>query len=117
MTNSVCAARAGAELWRVFHDNEHSIYRLDVTGEPPAELAEIRDRLFREQERDGGKDSDTDFVHDIPFELAQVFCGYRHDEDESTFIGLRSLGAAGSIEAKSGSGFLGRLLGRLGARD
>jgi hypothetical protein len=117
MTSMACAAREGVELWRVFHDNEQSIYRLDVTGTPPAELAEIRERLFREQKRIGGEDSDVDYVHDIPFELARAFCGYRHDEDESSFIALAPEGAHGAAEAKSGPGLLSKLLGLFAPRD
>src|SRR4051794_40110618 len=33
MTSSLTAARDGVELWRVFHDNTQSIFRLDVSGE------------------------------------------------------------------------------------
>lgn len=110
MTSSICAARDGVELWRVFHDNEASIYRLDVTGEPPVALAAIRGRLFEEQEKAGGEDAGVDYVHEIPFELAQAVCGYRHDEDESNFTGLRRAGGAGLAAVAPKSSFLERLL-------
>jgi len=110
MTSSVRAARAGVELWQVFHNSEHSIYRLDVSGEPPAELAGIRDRLFRQQEQDGGEESDTDYVHDVPLELAKAVCGYRHDDYEPPFIGLKRIGS-GEAAAASKVGFLEKLFG------
>lgn len=110
MTSSICAARGGVELWRVFHDHEGSIYRLDVTGEPPVELAAIRGRLFEEQEKAGGEDAGVDYVHEIPFELAQAVCGYRHDEDEAIFMGLMRAGGAELAAVAPKSSFLERLL-------
>jgi hypothetical protein len=111
MTSAAWAARDGAELWRVFHDHEGSFYRLDVEGEPPTELSAIRERLFREQDEDGGETSSTDFVHDAPFELAQAVCGYRHDEDETPFVALKSSKALASPEPKPrGQGLIAKLL-------
>jgi hypothetical protein len=66
MASSACAAQGGVELWRVSHVNDPT-YRLDVSGDPPAELSEIRDRLFREQDEDGGEESSVDFIHAIPW--------------------------------------------------
>lgn len=87
MTSVASAAQDGVELWRVFHVNNPKS-RLDVTGDPPTQFAAIRDQLFREQEEDDA--NDTDYIHDVPLELAKSVCGYRADEDESVFMGLRS---------------------------
>lgn len=95
MTSIACAAQSGVELWRVSHVN-NPVYRLDVTGDPPAEFATIRDGLVRAQDEDGGEDSGADFIHDVPLELAKSVCGYRADEDESVFVGLRR--ASGSTD-------------------
>jgi hypothetical protein len=111
MTSLLCAARDGNELWRVFHNSLGSIYRLDVTGEPPNELWSIRDRVFREQESDGGEEAGVDYVHDIPFELAQAICGYRHDEDETLFKELRKVGVPGPQPGARNPGFLAKLFG------
>ena len=109
MTSMACAARGGEELWHVFHVND-PIYRLDVSGDPPRELAAIRDQLFREQEEDGGEDSAADFVHDIPLELAKAVCGYRADEDEMAFVGLKPAHEAGGAEEPSRTSLLWKLL-------
>jgi hypothetical protein len=109
MTSVACAARNGEELWRVFHANDPK-HRLDVSGEPPREFTEIRDRLFREQEEDGGEDSGVDFIHDIPLEVAKVACGFRADEDESVFAGLKRAAGSPGAEGAERPGFLARLL-------
>jgi hypothetical protein len=109
MTSMACAARGGEELWRVFHVND-PLYRLDVSGDPPSELAAIRDQLFREQEEDGGQESSADFVHDIPLELAKVVCGYRADEDESVFVGLRKSQGSSSAAGPERTSLLTKLL-------
>lgn len=87
MTSVASAAQDGVELWRVFHVNNPKS-RLDVTGDPPLEFTAIRDQLFREQDEDDA--DDTDYIHDVPLELAKAVCGYRADEDESVFVGVRS---------------------------
>ena len=77
MTSVATCAEAGVELWRVFHVND-PLYRLDVSGEPPAAYAAIRDAHIREQDEDGGEDSNADFIHDSPLELAKaagILCG------------------------------------------
>jgi hypothetical protein len=119
MTATACGATDGVVLWRVHHVND-PLYRLDVTGDPPPELEAIRARQFREQEEDGGEDSDADFIHDIPIEVAKAACGYRADEADEPFLALtrpgRSLAArrpaaktAGPPSAPAGGGFLSRL--------
>jgi len=119
MTSVASVAQDGVELWRVFHKND-PYGRLDVSGEPPAEFAGIRDQLFREQEEDGGEDSPADYLHDIPLELAKSVCGYRADESEAVFVALKRIGAAaaakpaasGLAEPRPKRSFLARLLGR-----
>lgn len=108
MTSVATCAEAGAELWRVFHVND-PVYRLDVSGEPPAVYASIRDAHIREQDEDGGEDSGADFIHEVPLELAKAACGYRADEDDTVFQGLRfASGRAGS--SSGGGGLFGSLL-------
>lgn len=116
MESSICAARDGVELWRVFHDHEGSVYRLDLTGEPPAELAAIRDRLFQEQAKAGGEDAGVDYVHEAPFELGRAICGYRHDEDESAFVGLKRAGGVEPAVTPPRLSLLDKLLAPFRAR-
>ncbi|MDB5425828.1 MAG: hypothetical protein JWQ29_3244 [Phenylobacterium sp.] len=115
MTSIARAARNGEELWRVSHINDPK-YRLDVSGEPPTELASIRERLFREQDEDGGEGSSVDFIHDIPLEVAKAVCGYRADEDQSVFAGLKSITGSPSAEGSKSTGLLARLLAPFGGR-
>ena len=68
----------GEELWSVSHDCENGIYDVDVSGEPPSLLTAIRDRLTAKQ-RDAGERCGVDYVFDVPVELAEAMCGYRHD--------------------------------------
>ena len=111
MTSLLCAARDGEELWRVFHKSVKSIYRLDVTGEPPSELAAIRDRVFQEQDANGGEEAGVDYVHEIPLELAKVICGYRHDDDETLFKELCGTWKDGTGSSPPKAGIVGKLLG------
>jgi hypothetical protein len=112
MTSSLTAARGGAELWRVFHDNTGSIYRLDVTGEAPAALANISETAFEQQRLDGGEDSSTDFVHEVALELGKAICGYRADEVETPFAALREL-SADTREGRKPLSLLAKLLAPL----
>jgi hypothetical protein len=93
MHSLACGAQAGRELWRIFHKND-PVYRLDVTGEPPPGFAAIRNRLFSEQEADGGAKSSTDFIFDIPIRVAESVCGFVHDEAHEPFVALKSAGAS-----------------------
>jgi len=118
MTSTAWVLRDGAEVWRVHHDNTESIYRLDVTGDPPPELAEMRERLFREQADDGGEESDTDFIADIPQELSKLVCGFRVEEGDEVFTGLQARGGRATATTRPAQpseakpGFLARLFGR-----
>jgi hypothetical protein len=115
MTATAAAAIEGAEIWRVHHHND-PIWRLDVTGAPPPELAEIKARAFKEQKDEGGEEADADFIHEIPLEIAKAACGFRVDEDEQTeFFRLKPEGrAAGAsvAERPARRGFLARLFSR-----
>ena len=110
MTSALTAARDGVELWRVFHDNTQSIFRLDVSGEPPAALAAIRDKSFEEQRADGGEESSTDFVHDVPLELGRAVCGFHAEEVDAPFTALRKASASGMGGEGKPRGLLGKLL-------
>ena len=99
MTSVACAAEQGRELWRVFHDSEKSVFRLDVTGEPPAAFLSIKEKLIQTQEDEGGEKADVDHLHDAPLELAKAVCGYRHDDEILAFIGLRACGSGSELRA------------------
>jgi hypothetical protein len=95
------------ELWSVWHDSQHGIRDLSTRGALPPEFAAIRDRLSARQDQGEGMwarkpdPSDpfivmlqqagtkivlgedrwmpTDFIFDVPVELAASLTGYRHD--------------------------------------
>lgn len=69
----------GRRVWSVTHDSDKGRYNLDTVGEMPAVYEEVRALLFKEQEDDGGEESDTDYIFDVPVELAERLTGYRHD--------------------------------------
>ena len=123
MASIASAAKDGVELWRVAHVND-PIYRLDVSGEPPAELAGIREKFFREQDEDGGDKSSVDYISDIPLEVAKAACGYRADDEEALFSVLEPAGKATTTASSAGAiagtpvrrGLLGGLLGLFGDR-
>ena len=79
MFSGVRTYEDGRLKWSVIHDSENGIYDLSIGGEPPAELADIRYRLTRQQDDSGGSHADVDFVFDIPIELAHAVCGFRHN--------------------------------------
>jgi len=80
MFSGARAYEDGRELWSVIHDRQDGLYDLSMTGKPPAELQAIKDRLFKEQDEEGGADAGVDCIFDIPVELAAAVTGFRHDE-------------------------------------
>jgi hypothetical protein len=81
MVSTAVRWKDGQKIWQVIHDAQKDIEHLDVKGEPPLEFSAIRDRLKSQQQAAGGKKSDTDYIFDIPVDLAEVIIGYRYDKD------------------------------------
>jgi hypothetical protein len=79
MISLACAYERGAFQWMLTHNSDQGRRDLGVYGSPPPEFAEIRDRLMKEQEDDGGDRSIVDFYFDIPVETARSLSGYRYD--------------------------------------
>jgi hypothetical protein len=75
MISYACGWANGVQRWSVFHDAQHGLKHLEVTGTPPEEFRAIRDRLFAQQ-REG---EDADHVFDIPVELFAALGGIRYD--------------------------------------
>jgi hypothetical protein len=72
--------RDGSLVWSIDHDGgDKGAHHLDVAGGPPPELAAIHQRLSREQAEEDAGDAMTDCIFDVPVELSEVLCGYRHD--------------------------------------
>jgi hypothetical protein len=78
MVSRATGWKDGQLRWSVTHDAQKGLMHLDVQGAPPAEFADIRDRIVAEQAADDGA---CDYFFDIPVETARSAAGYRHDED------------------------------------
>jgi hypothetical protein len=77
MDSLACEWVDGVEKWTVYHDAQQGIEHLEVKGDPPPQLASIRDRLLTQQ-----KDSENvDYIFDIPVELFVSLGGIRYNED------------------------------------
>jgi hypothetical protein len=105
----------GAEVWRVTHDPDkgQSLYHLEITGTPPANLDKIHRQAIAEQDEEG-EDAGVDLISDVPLALAKCICGFRHDDDwpeDLRFTELRRPKAAPG-QGRDGPGFLRRLFGR-----
>lgn len=77
MNSFACGWANGVEQWSVFHDAQQDIEHLEASGALPPELQAIRDRLFAQQQSDGG----ADFIFDIPIELFAALGGIRYDHE------------------------------------
>jgi len=71
----------GKELWRVRHEAEKGITDLQVSGTPPPELEDIRQRAFIRQMVEGEEGAGVDYIFDVPLHLAQSVVGFKHDEE------------------------------------
>jgi hypothetical protein len=71
MISGAFGAEAGELAWSVQHDPNHGMEHLDVWGEPPAALEDIRDGLLAELR----KLDDADYIFSVPTELVASVCG------------------------------------------
>lgn len=108
----------GHYLWFVGHDAQRGMNNLESDGELPDQFSSIRDRLIAEQDAAGGEDADVDFIFDIPLELAQSICGFKHDlcDFEWGSPSFTAVDAKGVVvqphKIKEKSGWLSRLFGK-----
>jgi hypothetical protein len=70
---------AGRKVWSISHFAGDGPLNLETSGELPAEILTIRDRLLAKQKARGAS-SDVDHVFDIPVEAAQLVTSYRYDQ-------------------------------------
>jgi hypothetical protein len=83
MASSATLYANGQRVWSIAHQGDgEDIYDLTVEGTPPKILAGIRSRLTKDQESEGGRAADVDYIFDIPLDVACAICGYRHDQAE-----------------------------------
>ena len=68
----------GRQQWAVIRDFQAGEYHLEVDGHPPDNLLEIAERQTKHQ-REDSEASGIDYMFEIPLELAESLCGFRHD--------------------------------------
>ena len=82
MVSSAFAFSDGTFRWKVVHDPDLGEHHLDVEGTPPAAFDGIAARMRAKQaEEDTKEEPMVDFIWEIPVELVNSLCRYRHDED------------------------------------
>jgi len=104
MVSSATAWKNGQKLWSVVHDSNYDVMHLEVTGEPPEMLTQIKQKLF-DQQKAAGKKADVDYIIEVPLELAGVLTGFYHDRlsdtDEPRFEILQKINAQPAIAPKN----------------
>ena len=103
----------GEQLWSVVHDpnGDESLYSLQITGSPPNQLESIARDAKAEQDKEGGEESDVDFIFDVPPRLAEAICGFMLGEGDLDAIRFSNLKLIGSPEPSEKRGFFARLFG------
>lgn len=79
MVSIAHGAQDGIERWSVSHDAQAGLMDLTIHGDTPAELAEVKSRLFAEQAQEDKTHAEVDLIFDIPIDLAEKITGFRHD--------------------------------------
>jgi len=74
----------GRRLWWIAHNGEEGPIGLETQGELPADALSIRGQLQQRQDDEGGIDADTDYLFEIPLEIAASMTGFKHDDDRAT---------------------------------
>ena len=67
----------GLSKWSVHHDSQQGIEHLETSGTLPSQFFSIRKKALAQQK----SGNDTDYVFDIPVELAKEVGGFRYDCD------------------------------------
>ena len=99
MASAAHGYRRGRREWEVVHHSSYGRDDLEVTGNPPAQLAEIHRRLAaNNQKQDPDAWPRVDYLFDVPVELAESETGFRHDR-WSFVWGEPAFSAAGAKRA------------------
>jgi len=70
----------GSQVWTVVHESENGIDDLRIIGDAPAQVAAIHADATRAQDEEGGDEADVDMIFDVPIDVAEAVCGFRHDK-------------------------------------
>lgn len=72
----------GRPVWQIVHDSSRGPRHLETDGVLPDGFYEIRSRLEAEQTQNDAGDADSDFIFDIPVEVAALGSGYRYNRSD-----------------------------------
>ncbi len=65
--------------WRIVHDPEQGVRHLEVTGEPPSELAALQAAAGAEQDRSDRNDEGVDHIYGVGMNLVERLTGCAPD--------------------------------------
>jgi hypothetical protein len=82
MASACLGWKDGAKFWEVTHEDDEDPNHLVVEGTPPAIFDEIAERFRAKQQEADRRDPEmpVDYIWEIPIELANSLCRYRHDQ-------------------------------------
>ncbi len=66
----------GEMRWALTHIAEEGLDHLLVEGEPPQDYVALRDAALVAQ----ADDDQVDYMSDVPSQVAQQICGFKHDK-------------------------------------
>jgi hypothetical protein len=91
MCSFSCGWQHGQRVWSVMHDAQVGVEHLEVEGEMPSGFDEIPNRLFSEQDAEGGSEAEVDYVYDVPLDTTKLVTGFSWSETvpEDGFVVLR----------------------------
>ncbi|HEV2816015.1 MAG TPA: hypothetical protein VGW40_02145 [Allosphingosinicella sp.] len=107
MFSSANYFEGGVYRWFAGHALDQGADHLVHEGDMPPQFDGIRARLTASQAEYGERQPPVDFLFDIPVELAQSICGFRHDEYHESMHGFTEAVPA----PEKPKGLLGRLFG------
>ena len=96
--------------WRLLHEGENGPKGLEVEGEPPESLQQIRQEMETAQLAEGGDEADVDYIFEIPLRVAKALVGFKHDESCDLLVDPAFAVLTRSETERAG--FLGRLFGK-----
>lgn len=81
MVSAFVSWNDGKKVLEAHHNAQVSVRHLDVRGSLSPEMTRIVDDAMRSQRTEDAGEASTDFVFDIPVDLAWHLTGFRHDRD------------------------------------
>jgi len=76
MVSASFSYRNGKRQWNITHEAEKGLENLETEGAPPQVFEDARARNLKLQVEKG---EGVDYIFEVPLEVAEAVCGYRHD--------------------------------------